>query len=140
MRINLSINDRPICSIAVWADRYPQIASGLETVLPITTVAQHGKIVGDLLYLSVPIVLPLENPMPLQEICRERRRQTGSVAGAVCFYGPRQQICIYYGDDVADEPFELSWIGEVDVGLSALQLAAMDCWVRPGELASLEVG
>lgn len=140
MKLKLAIREKHVCTINVWADRYPQTARRLTEALPVTTIAQHGKIVGDLLYLGIPVVMPLEKPMLLQDICKERRRQTGSAAGAVCFYGPRQQICIYYGDDVANEPFELSWIGEIEEGLTAIQLAAIQCWVSPGELATITLG
>lgn len=139
MKLVLNIAGKDTCTIEVFEDRFPVIAEGLRKVLPVTSIAQHGKIVGDLLYISLPLMMPLENAEPLQDICARRREETGGAGGAVCFYGPRQQICIYYGDDVANEPFELSCIGEVTEGLKDLQLAAIGCWVSPGEVATLRM-
>ncbi len=139
MKLALAMAGRDVCRIEVWADKVPLVADALRQLLPVTSIAQHGKIVGDLLYFSLPVALPSQNALPLQDICRLRRRQTGSAGGSVCLYGPRQQICVYYGDDLADEPFELSYIGEIVQGATEMQLAAMQCWTSPGEIVTLRL-
>lgn len=139
MRVALELAGRDVCVIEIWEDHVPAIAAALRDILPITSIAQHGKIVGDLLFFSLPLVLAPENAIPLQEICRVRRQETGSAGGSVCFYNPRQQICIYYGDDLADEPFEISYIGEIVEGEKDMQLAAMQCWTSPGETVTMRI-
>lgn len=137
MKVNLSMFDQEVCVFDIWEDKVPGIAAALEKLLPISSIAQHGKIVGDLLFFSVPLVLPPENSQPLQDICRQRRQENGSASGAVCFYNPRQQICIYYGDDLADEPFDISYIGEIVDHEKAMQLAAIRCWTSSGAVITM---
>ena len=100
MKIALNIAARDVCVLEIWEDKVPRLAAALRERLPITSIAQHGKIVGDLLFFSLPWDLPAENVSPLQDISRQRRQQKGTASGAVCFYHPRQQICIYYSDDL----------------------------------------
>lgn len=137
MKVAIDMAGREVCTIEIWEDQVPGIAAALRDMLPVSSIAQHGKIVGDLLFFSLPAVLPPENASPLQDICRDRRRDTGSAGGAVCFYNPRQQICIYYGDDLADEPFDISYIGEIVAGGQEMQLAAIGCWTSPGEIVTM---
>lgn len=137
MKVALNMFGRDVCVIEIWEDKVPGIAAALNDLLPVASIAQHGKIVGDLLFFSLPIVLPPENAIPLQDICRQRRRDSGSASGAVCFYNPRQQICIYYGDDLADEPFDISYVGEIVKHEQDMKLAAIDCWTSPGETVTM---
>lgn len=137
MRVAIDMAGREVCTIEIWEDLVPEIAIALGGMLPLSSIAQHGKIVGDLLFFSIPAVLPPENARPLQDICRDRRRELGSAGGAVCFYNPRQQICIYYGNDLADEPFDISYIGEIVGGAQEMQLAAIGCWTSPGEIVTM---
>lgn len=139
MRLELAISARHVCVIEIWEDRVPGFCSEIRRMLPMTSIVQHGKIVGDLAFFTLPLVLPLENAFPLQTICRERRRVCGSAAGAVCYYNPRQQICIYYGDDLADEPFEISYLGEIVDGASAMYLAGIRCWTNPGQQITMDL-
>ncbi|WP_029075958.1 hypothetical protein [Kaistia adipata] len=132
MKLILNMDGRDTCTIEIWEDRFPAVAEALRKVLPVTSIAQHGKIVGDLLYFCLPVVMPNEKPLTLTEICRQRRAEKGTAGGSVCFYGPRQQICIYYGDDVSPEPFELSYCGEIIEGNTEMELAAVKTWTSPG--------
>ena len=139
MKVALTMFGRDVCVIEIWEDKVPGIATALGKLLPMSSIAQHGKIVGDLLFFSVPLVLPPENSYPLQDICRRRRREKGSASGAVCFYNPRQQICIYYSDDLADEPFDISYVGEIVGPGQDLQMAAIRCWTSPGEIVTIRL-
>lgn len=140
MKVILSMSDRDICTIEIWEDKVPVIAAALRELLPLSSIAQHGKIVGDLLFFSLPVVLPPENALPLQDLCDQRRKSRGSVGGSVCFYNPRQQICIYYGDDLADEPFDVSYIGEVVANEQEMYIAGIECWARPGGVVAMRLG
>ena len=139
MLVRLSSAGRDLCTVEIWDKKVPSAAEALRRHGPITSILQHGKIVGDLVFFSLPFVLPPENAFPLQEIVRARRRDLGSAAGAVCFYSSRQQICIYYGDDLCDEPFEISYIGEIVAGGMDMRLAALECWSHPGQRITLTV-
>lgn len=130
--MSLSDAEQDLCTIEVWEDRVPVIAAALSRHCPVSSILQHGKIVGDLVFFGLPFVLPPENAFPLQDITRARRREQGSAAGAVCLYNPRQQICVFYGDDLCDEPFEISYIGEIVGGADTMRLAALGCWSHPG--------
>lgn len=139
MKIALNIAARDVCVLEIWEDKVPRLAAALRERLPITSIAQHGKIVGDLLFFSLPWDLPAENVSPLQDISRQRRQQKGTASGAVCFYHPRQQICIYYSDDLADEPLDISYIGEIIDGAKDMQLAGIQCWTSPGEIVVMRL-
>ncbi|MGE0797171.1 MAG: cyclophilin-like fold protein [Lautropia sp.] len=139
LKVALNISGREAGVVAIWEDRVPRFAAALRERLPITSIAQHGKIVGDLLFFNLPWVLPAENAAPLQAILRERRQRKGTASGAVCFYHPRQQICIYYSDDQADEPLEISSIGEIVEGEQDMQLAGIQCWTSPGEIVTMRL-
>jgi hypothetical protein len=139
LKLALAIAGTDLCLIEIWEDKVPALAAALRALLPVTSILQHGKIVGDLVFFGLPALLPAQNSFPLQDICRMRRTLTGSAGGSVCFYGPRQQICIYYGDDVCDEPFELSYIGEIVAGAQAMELAGMRCWTSAGETVTLRL-
>lgn len=139
MRVIINIAGKDVCTAEIWDEKVPFLAKAFREALPVMSIAQHGKIVGDLLFFSMPMVLPPENASPLQDICRDRRRTNGTAAGSVCFYNPRQQVCIYYGDDVADEPFDLSYIGEIVDGEKDMYIAASRCWTSPGEVITMRL-
>ena len=139
LKVALEIAGKGVCVVQIWEDKVPRFAAALRERLPVTSVAQHGKIVGDLLFFSLPWVLPAENVAPLQTICRQRRQEKGSASGAVCFYHPRQQICIYYSDDQADEPLDISYIGEIVQGERDMQIAGIESWTSPGEIVTMRL-
>jgi hypothetical protein len=139
MKLNLKIDGEKTCQIEVWEDKVPSLAEALRNALPQKSILQHGKIVGDMVFFTMPIVSPWENCYLTEEVGAMRRREKGYVRGAVCFYNPRQQFCVVYGDDVADEPLKISYIGEVVEGELELALAGMQTWLEQGKLVELDV-
>jgi hypothetical protein len=139
MQLKMSVAREPVCTIEVWEDKVPQLAGVLRSTLPQQGILQHGKIVGDMVFWTVPIVAPWENCYLTEEVGRMRRAEKGHARGAVCFYNPRQQFCVVYGDDVADEPLKISYIGEVVQGELELALAGMRTWLDQGRLVELEI-
>ena len=63
----------------------------------------------------------------------------GEATGAVCFYNPRQQFCVVYGNDVADENLQISYVGEIVEGFVEMKLVGMECWLQQGQLVELEI-
>ena len=61
-----------------------------------------------------------------------RQKSKGEVRGALSFYGPRQQMSIVYGNDLASEPLPVSSIGEVIEGHDKLELIGTKAWLEPG--------
>jgi len=139
MRIRMKIDGRPTCEIEVWEDKVPSLAAVLREALPQKSILQHGKIVGDMVFFTMPIVAPWENCYLTEQVGAMRREATGHAAGAVCFYNPRQQFCVVYGDDVADENLKISYIGEVVDGHLELALAGTQTWLDQGKLVELEL-
>jgi hypothetical protein len=135
----MKIDNQPICVIEVWEDKVPHLSEVLRESMPQKSILQHGKIVGDMVFFTMPIVAPWENCYLTEQVGAMRRREKGHARGAVCFYNPRQQFCVVYGDDVADEPLKISYIGEVIAGELELALAGMHTWLDPGRLVELEV-
>jgi hypothetical protein len=139
MRIRMKVDGQPTCLIEVWEDKAPHLSGVLRETLPQKSILQHGKIVGDMVFFTMPIVAPWENCYLTEEVGRMRRAETGHVSGAVCFYNPRQQFCVVYGDDVADENLKISYIGEVVEGELELALAGTRTWLDQGKLVELEL-
>ena len=139
MRIRFKVAGEQACIIEIWEDKVPGIARIFREKLPMKSVLQHGKLVGDMVFFTTPFVAPWENMMRTEEVGRMRREATGHAAGAVCFYNPRQQFCIVYGDDVADEPLKISYIGEIVEGSVEMRLVGLECWMQQGKILELEV-
>jgi hypothetical protein len=139
MKLRLRVADEDVCLIEVWEDKVPNIARELREKLPLTSVLQHGKIVGDLIFFVTPIVADWENWYLTQDVGRMRREVKGYARGAVCFYGPRQQFAIAYGEDLADEPLKISYIGEVVEGELKLELVGTQCWLEQGRKVELAI-
>ncbi len=139
MRIRIKVADKPTCVIQIWEDKVPNFARILREKLPMKSVLQHGKLVGDMAFFTTPFVAPWENMFLTEEIGALRRKETGHAAGAVCFYNPRQQFCIVYGDDVADENLKISYVGEIVEGRLEMQLAGIECWLQQGQIVEMEV-
>jgi hypothetical protein len=139
MHLRMNVDDRPVCTIEVWEDKVPQLAQVLRETLPKRAVLQHGKIVGEMVFFTMPIVAPWENCYLTEEVGAMRREAKGGAGGAVCFYNPRQQFCVVYGDDVADEPLKISYIGEVVEGELELALVGTRTWLRQGRIVELEI-
>ena len=135
----MKIDNEPVCVIEVWEDKVPQLAGVLRETLPQKSILQHGKIVGDMVFFTTPIVAPWENCYRTEEVGAMRRAKTGHASGAVCFYNPRQQFCVVYGDDVADENLKISYIGEVIEGALELALTGTRTWLEQGKLVELEL-
>lgn len=138
MRLRLKVAGKEVCLIEVWEDKVPKTAKAIRQQLPLKSVLQHGKLVGDLLFFVTPIVADWENMFLTEEVGKMRRKERGKVAGGVCFYGPRQQISVVYGEDVADEPLKISYIGEVVEGEMNLKAVGLECWLQQGKLVELE--
>ena len=138
MRLRLKVAGQEVCLIEVWEDKVPKTAQAIREHLPLKSVLQHGKLVGDLLFFVTPIVGDWENVMLTEEVGKRRRKEKGKVAGAVCFYGPRQQISVAYDEDLADEPLKISYIGEVVEGEMNLKAVGLERWLQQGKLVELE--
>jgi hypothetical protein len=139
MRIRYKVDGKQACIIEIWEDKVPQFAAVLREKLPIQSVLQHGKLVGDMVFFTTPFVSPWENMFLTEDIGRLRRKETGEATGAVCFYNPRQQFCVVYGNDVADENLQISYVGEIVEGFVEMKLVGMECWLQQGQLVELEI-
>lgn len=137
MQVGLKIEGQDVCTIEIWDDKVPRFIERLREQLPLTSVLQHGKIVGDMAFFVTPIVSAWENVFLTEEVGRMRREEIGRVRGAVCFYAPRQMFCMVYGDDVADENLKIDYVGEVVSGALELELAGTQCWLEQGRRVEL---
>ncbi|MFM2477066.1 hypothetical protein ABTQ23_07400 [Celerinatantimonas sp. MCCC 1A17872] len=135
----MSVEGVDICSIKVWEDKVPMLAKELKDKLPMKTMLQHGKLIGDMVFFTLPIVAPWENKYLTQEVGAERKAKYGSSAGSVCFYSPRQQFCVVYGDDTAEEPLPISYIGEVIDGSLELKVLGIETWTNQARVLELRV-
>ncbi|WP_213992441.1 DUF3830 family protein [Sodalis sp. dw_96] len=139
MKLKMAVAGVDVCTIEVWEDKVPKLAKELREKLPMVTMLQHGKLIGDMVFFTLPIVAPWENRYLTQEVGKERREKFGSSAGSVCFYSPRQQFCVVYGDDTADEPLPISYIGEVIDGKLELKVAGIETWFDQGRTVELRI-
>ncbi len=139
MIIDYIVDDAKICAFALFEDKVPETVQQFRRQLPIKSVIQHAKLVGDMLFATLPFVLPWENLYRTEEIGRMRRAEKGTVAGTVCFYSPRQQLCIAYGDDLAVEPLYNSLIGEIVEGGLEVALLGERTWRRQGGIVELSI-
>ena len=139
MHLIMSVDDTDVCKIRIFEDLVPTIAQALREVLPHKSIMQHGKIIGEMVFWTMPIVTPWENDYLTEEVGRLRTAEKGHPGGAVCFYSPRQQLCVTYGDDLADEPLRISYIGEVVEGELELALAGMKNWLQQGQIVELRL-
>lgn len=139
MKLILSIDKKDVCTIEVWEDKVPMLAKQFREKLPLVSMLQHGKLLGDLIFFTLPIVAPWENRYLTEDVGRERKAKYGSPAGAVCFYSPRQQFCVVYGDDASDEPLPISYIGEVVEGQLELKVAGLETWFDQSRIVELKL-
>jgi hypothetical protein len=139
MELSFTVNDVETCRIKVWDDKVPGLAATLREQLPMKSTLQHGKLIGDMVFFSLPIVAPWENMYLTEEVGAMRRAETGEATGAVCFYSPRQQFCIVYGDDTADENLQISYIGEIISGHLEMRLLGLETWIKQGAIVELAV-
>jgi len=139
MRLAIEVEGKEVCKIEVWEDKCPIIAKELREKLPMKTMLQHGKLLGDLIFFTLPIVAPWENKHLTEQVGAERRAKYGSPAGGVCFYSPRQQFCIVYGDDASDEPLPISYIGEVVEGQMQLKVTGLETWFDQARVLEMKV-
>jgi hypothetical protein len=139
MKLRFKVDGNTISTIEVWEDKVPSLAAVLREKLPMKSTLQHGKLIGDMVFFSLPIVAPWENMYRTEEVGAMRRAAKGEATGAVCFYSPRQQFCIVYGDDTADEPLKISYIGEVVEGALEMRLVGLETWLRQGKFVELEL-
>ncbi|GAB3596618.1 hypothetical protein [Microbacterium tumbae] len=139
MKLIMSVDDVKVCTIQVFDELVPGIAAALAEQLPQKGILQHGKIIGDMVFWTMPIVAPWENVYLTEEVGAMRRKEKGYARGSVCWYSPRQQFCVVYGDDLAEEPLKISYIGEVIEGELELALVGHRNWLQQGQIVSLEV-
>jgi len=139
MRLIMSVDGVDTCTIQVFEDKVPGITKALREQLPQSSILQHGKIIGEMVFWTMPIVAPWENVMRTEEVGALRRKELGHARGSVCWYNPRQQFCVVYGDDLADEPLRISYIGEVVEGELELALAGHRNWLQQGQVVALRV-
>src|SRR5882724_10211217 len=112
----MSVDKVDRCTIQSFEDTVPRNTQELPASIPQDGILQHGKIVGEMVFWTMPIVAPWENVFLTEEVGAMRRAEKGYARGSVCWYNPRQQFCVVYGDDLADEPLKISYIGEVVEG------------------------
>lgn len=139
MKLKLDIAGQDICTLEIWEDKAPKLCQQFREKLPMTSMLQHAKLNGDLIFFTMPIVAPWENLYLTQDVGRERVAKYGSAAGAVCFYSPRQQFCICYGDEDSDEPLPISYIGEVIEGKLELKVAGLETWFDQSRTVTLSI-
>lgn len=139
MKLNLNIAGKDVCKIEVWEDKVPELCKQFREKLPMTSMLQHGKLLGDLIFFTMPIVAPWENKYLTEDVGKERVAKYGSPAGGVCFYSPRQQFCVVYGDDASDEPLPISYIGEVIDGSLELKIAGLETWFDQSRTVTLSI-
>ena len=139
MILDLTVDGSPTCQIQLFADKVPAIISALKPRLPLQALLQHAKLSGQMVFFTIPLVLPWQNYYTTEQ-GSELRGGKGHDRGAVCFYNPRQQLCIVYGDDLAAEPLGMSYIGEVVSGADRLEVVGMRTWLRQGSLVEISVG
>jgi hypothetical protein len=139
MKLKMAVAGKDVCTIEVWEDKVPKLAEEFRKKLPMTTMLQHGKLIGDMVFFTLPIVAPWENKYLTEDVGRERRAKYGSGAGSVCFYSPRQQFCVVYGDDTAEEPLPISYIGEVIEGGLELKVAGLETWFDQSRTVELRI-
>src|SRR5690348_16406811 len=60
MQLRMKVDEKPVCTIEVWEDKVPQLTEVLKHSLPQKSILQHGKIVGDMVFWTMPIVAPWE--------------------------------------------------------------------------------
>ncbi|MDJ0933719.1 hypothetical protein [Breoghania sp.] len=87
MRLAMEVEGKEICKIEVFEDKCPIIAKELREKLPLKTMLQHGKLNGDLIFFTLPIVALWENKYLTGDLGKERKKEKGTTAGIVCFYG-----------------------------------------------------
>jgi len=139
MRLRLKVAGKEACQIEIWEDKAPVFAQTLRDKLPMKSVLQHGKLVGDMVFFTTPFVSPWENMYLTEDVGKLRRKEKGTASGAVCFYNPRQQFCIVYGDDVADENLKISYVGEIVEGELTMRVVGAENWLQQGSVVELEV-
>jgi hypothetical protein len=139
MQLIMSVDDVDTCVIDVFEEKVPQIAAELRKNLPQKSILQHGKIIGEMVFWTMPIVAPWENKYLTEDVGALRRAEKGHARGSVCWYNPRQQFCVVYGDDLADEPLPISYIGEVVEGELELALAGHRNWLQQGQVVGLRL-
>ena len=139
MKIRMKVDEQPTCLIEVWEDKVPHLAQVLRESLPQKSILQHGKIVGDMVFFTLPIVAPWENCYLTEEVGAMRRAEKGEASGAVCFYNPRQQFCVVYGDDVADRTSRSPISARSSRAQLELALAGTRTWLEQGKLVELEL-
>ncbi|MBF9033962.1 DUF3830 family protein [Rhodobacterales bacterium HKCCE2091] len=139
MQLVLNIAGKDVCTIEVWEDKVPKLCQQFREKLPQRSMLQHGKLLGDLMFFTMPIVAPWENLYLTEDVGKERVAKYGSPRGAVCFYSPRQQFCVVYGDEASDEPLPISYIGEVVDGSLELQIAGYETWFDQSRVVELRI-
>jgi hypothetical protein len=139
MQLVMSIDGKDICRMEIWEDKAPQLCAQFREKLPLNSMLQHAKLNGDLIFFTLPIVAPWENLYLTQDVGKERVERYGSPAGAVCFYSPRQQFCICYGDDASEEPLPISYIGEIVEGKMELKITGYETWFDQSRVVELRV-
>jgi len=139
MKLRMNVANEPICVIEVWEDKVPNLVKELRAKLPMKSILQHGKLIGDMVFFTMPIVAPWENKFKTEDVGKMRRQKYGKATGSVCFYSPRQQFCVVYGDDTAEEPLPISYIGEIIEGDLQLRVTGLETWFDQGRVIELEM-
>ncbi|GGM81517.1 hypothetical protein ACFFX1_37230 [Dactylosporangium sucinum] len=132
MKLQFNVDGEDVAILEIWEEKVPGVAAKIREALPFTSFLQHGKIAGDLLLIQTKIMAAWENVYYPEDFGPEWKATKGDVRGAVSFYGPRQQMSIVYGSDLASEPLPVSSIGEVIEGHDKLELIGTKAWLEPG--------
>ncbi len=50
MKLKMAVAGKDVCTIEVWEDKVPKLAKELREKLPMVTMLQHGKLIGDMVF------------------------------------------------------------------------------------------
>ncbi len=139
MKLIMSIDGEAVCTIQVFEELVPGIVAALEGE---PAAEEHPPARQDRRRHGL---LDHADRGALGERLPDRGGRCappqgeGYARGSVCRYNPRQQFCVVYGDDLADEPLKISYIGEVVEGELELALAGMRNWLQQGQIVELAI-
>ena len=68
MKLQMTVADEKVCVIEVWDDKVPNLCNVLREKLPMKSILQHGKLIGDMVFFTMPIVAPWENKYKTEDV------------------------------------------------------------------------
>jgi len=125
--IEIWVEDEPLAEAELLIDKAPHLCGQIVDSLPMRALIQHAKLAGQEFFWTAPIVGPWENLVKTEALGQ----------GDIGFYNPRQQVCLFYGRELALEPLGMSHIGRVVSGLERLEATGMRNWLHQGQRLEL---